>query len=65
MPHIKRKSNETIDKRLVMAITITRQVCECVRTEGASSIDMCECGCVKKKTKVTRRLALFSECTQT
>ena len=59
MPHIKRKSKETIDKRLVMAITIIRQG---VRMEGASSIDMC--GCVKK-TKVTRRLALFSECTQT
>ena len=25
MPHIKRKSKETIDKRLVMAITIIRQ----------------------------------------
>ena len=46
MPHIKRKSKETIDKRLVMAITITRQG---VRMEGASSIDMCGCGCVKKK----------------
>ena len=46
MPHIKRKSKETIDKRLVMAITITRQG---VRMEGASSIDMC--GCVKKKQR--------------
>ena len=45
MPHIKRKSKETIDKRLVMAITIIRQG---VRMEGASSIDMCGCGCVKK-----------------
>ena len=61
MPHIKRKSKETIDKRLVMAITIIRQG---VRMEGASSIDMCGCGC-EKKTKVTRRLALFSECIQT
>ena len=63
MPHIKRKSKETIDKRLVMAITIIRQGV----MEGASSIDMCgcECGCVKKKTKVTRRLAFISECTQT
>lgn len=63
MPHIKRKSKETIDKRLVMAITTIRQG---VWMEGASSIDMCgcECGC-EKKTKVTRRLALFNECTQT
>ena len=43
MPHIKRKSKETIDKRLVMAITITRQ-----------GVWMCE-----KKTKVTRRLAFI------
>ena len=60
MPHIKRKSKETIDKRLVMAITTIRQgVCMCENGRCFVYRYVCVWMCECEKNKGNPKVSLY------